>query len=171
MPPLTLLHPIRLALASLNPDQQAARVVSDLDHWISDQPEWRHEHLIAWLFSSFAILALALASIGLYSVVSYSVEQRMNEFGIRMALGAQRIHVMKIVFASIAASIGGGVLADLILTLSLNAFLSRWVGSRLHEPVMLLTCVLLLGMVAAIACFMPARRASRVDPMTALRCE
>ncbi|HTD95556.1 MAG TPA: ABC transporter permease, partial [Edaphobacter sp.] len=98
-PPLGLLREIRHALATVNPDQQAGRVVSDLDKWISDQQEWQQEHLVAWLFASFAVLALSLAAVGLYSAVSYSVEQRTNEFGIRMALGAQRGHVLRIVFA------------------------------------------------------------------------
>ena len=61
VPPLGLLNAIRRALATVNPDQQAARVVSNLDKWISDQPEWQQEHLVAWLFSAFAVLALSLS--------------------------------------------------------------------------------------------------------------
>ena len=119
MPPLGLLNAIRRALATVNPDQQAARVVSDLDKWISDQPEWQQEHLVAWLFSAFAVLALSLSAVGLYSVVSYTVTQRTNEFGIRVALGAQRGHVLQIVFASTVVSVGSGVLVGVVCSFRL----------------------------------------------------
>jgi predicted permease len=171
VPPLGLLNAIRRALATVNPDQQAARVVSDLDKWISDQPEWQQEHLVAWLFSAFAVLALSLSSVGLYSVVSYTVTQRTNEFGIRVALGAQRRHVLQIVFASTVVSVGSGVLVGVVLTLALNPLLAQWVGGNLRDPMLLSAGVLLLCLVAAIACLLPALRAAHVDPMTAVRCE
>jgi predicted permease len=171
VPPLGLLNAIRRALATVNPDQQAARVVSDLDKWISDQPEWQQEHLVAWLFSAFAVLALSLSAVGLYSVVSYTVTQRTNEFGIRVALGAQRRHVLQIVFASTVVSVGSGVLVGVVLTLTLNPLLAQWVGGNLRDPMLLPAGVLLLCLVAAIACLLPALRAAHVDPMTAVRCE
>jgi predicted permease len=171
VPPLGLLNAIRRALATVNPDQQAARVVSDLDKWISDQPEWQQEHLVAWLFSAFAVLALSLSAVGLYSVVSYTVTQRTNEFGIRVALGAQRRHVLQIVFASTVVSVGSGVLVGVVLTLALNPLLAQWVGGNLRDPMLLPAGVLLLCLVAAIACLLPALRAAHVDPMTAVRCE
>ena len=133
-----------------------------------DQQEWQQEHLVAWLFASFAVLALSLAAVGLYSAVSYSVEQRTNEFGIRIALAAQRGHVLRIVFASIAVSVGVGVLAGIGLTLALNTLLSSLVGGNLRDPHLLPTGAVLMSLVSAIACFLPARRA---DPMTALRCD
>jgi predicted permease len=170
-PPLGLLHSIRRALAAVNPDQQAARVVSDLDTWISNQPEWQQEHLVAWLFAAFAALALSLAAVGLYSVVSYTVARRTNEFGIRMALGAQRGHVLRLVFASTAMSIGAGVLAGVVLALAMNTLLATWVDGNLRDPILLPGGAALLSLVAAIACLLPARRASHVDPMTALRSE
>jgi predicted permease len=171
VPPLGLLNPIRRTLATVNPDQQAARVISDLDKWISDQPEWQQEHLVAWLFSAFAVLALSLSAVGLYSVVSYTVTQRTNEFGIRVALGAQRRHVLQIVFASTVVSVGSGVLVGAVLTLALNPLLAQWVGGNLRDPMLLPAGVLLLCLVAAIACLLPALRAAHVDPMTAVRCE
>ena len=171
VPPLGLLNAIRRALATVNPDQQAARVVSDLDKWISDQPEWQQEHLVAWLFSAFAVLALSLSAVGLYSVVSYTVTQRTNEFGIRVALGAQRGHVLQIVFASTVVSVGSGVLVGVVLTLALIPLLAQWVGGNLRDPMLLPAGALLLCLVAAIACLLPALRAAHVDPMTAVRCE
>jgi uncharacterized membrane protein len=171
VPPLGLLNAIRRALATVNPDQQAARVVSDLDKWISDQPEWQQEHLVAWLFSAFAVLALSLSAVGLYSVVSYTVTQRTNEFGIRVALGAQRGHVLQIVFASTVVSVGSGVLVGVVLTLALNPLLAQWVGGNLRDPMLLPAGALLLCLVAAIACLLPALRAAHVDPMTTVRCE
>ncbi|HEX3472488.1 MAG TPA: ABC transporter permease [Silvibacterium sp.] len=171
VPPLSLLHAVAAQVNAVDPDQQVNGQVEDLEHWISDQQEWQQEHLVAWIFGAFALLALALAAVGLYSVVSYSVEQRTNEFGIRMALGAQRGHVLRIVFASTVVSVGGGILAGLALTLALNKVLARWAEGSSRDPLILLVATLLLGLVAAIACALPARRASEVDPMTALRYE
>lgn len=171
VPPLSLLHAVGVQVNSLDPDQQINGQVEDLDHWITGQQEYEQEHLVAWLFGAFALLALALAAVGLYSVVSYSVAQRTNEFGIRMALGAQRTHVLRIVFSSTVVSVAGGILAGMILTLALNRVLARWAQGSSGDPVVLLVVTLLLSVVAALACSAPARRAVRVDPMTALRYE
>jgi predicted permease len=171
VPPLSLLHAVQAQLAAVNPEQQTYDTVGDLDTWISDEPEWQQEHLAAWIFSVFAWLALALAAVGLYSVVSYTVAQRTNEFGIRMALGAQRGHVLWVVLTSTLGSVGGGVLAGLALTLAMNTILAKWAEGNLRDPVILLVGTLLLSLVSGIACAIPARHASRVDPMTALRCE
>lgn len=171
VPPLTLLHSVRTQVHSIDPDQQTFGIVDNLEQWIADQVEWQQEHLVAWLFAAFAVLALALAAVGLYSVVSYSVAQRTNEFGIRMALGAQRDHVLRIVFASTVATIGTGILAGLVLTIALNKVLAHWSEGSSRDPLILLAVTALLALVAAVACAVPARRASRVDPMTALRYE
>jgi predicted permease len=170
-PPLTLLHAVGAQVAALNPEQQIYSNVEDLDSWISDEPEWQQEHLASWIFSVLAWLALALAAVGLFSVVSYTVAQRTNEFGIRMALGAQRGHVMRIVFASTLGSVGGGMLAGLALNLAMNTILAKWAGGGSRDPIILLAGTLLLSFVSGIACAIPARHASKVDPMTALRCE
>ena len=108
VPPLTLLHAVEEQLAAVDPEQQTYSADENLDAWISDQPEWQQEHLATWIFGILAWLALVLAAVGLYSVVSYTVTQRTNEFGIRMALGAQPRHVLRIVFLSTLRSLGGG---------------------------------------------------------------
>jgi hypothetical protein len=171
VPPLTLLHAVRAQLTAVDPDQQTYSIVEDLESWISDAPEWQQEHLAAWIFGVFAWLALALAAAGLYSVVSYTVAQRTNEFGIRMALGAQRGHVLRIVFATTLGSVGSGILAGLALTLAMNKILAKWTEGNSRDPIIFLAGTLLLSVISGIACAIPARRASEVDPMTALRCE
>jgi ABC-type antimicrobial peptide transport system permease subunit len=171
VPPLSLVHTVAVQVNAVDPDQQVIGQIENLEQWISDQPEWQQEHLVAWIFGAFAVLALALAAVGLYSVVSYSVEQRTNEFGIRMALGAQRGHVLRIVFASTVMSVGGGILSGVVLTLALHKLLARWAEGSSRDPLILVAVTVLLATVAAIACALPARRASEVDPMAALRYE
>jgi predicted permease len=171
VPPLMLLHTIRQQLAAVNPEQQTFSEVEDLDTWISEDQEWQQEHLAAWIFGVFGVLALALAAVGLYSVVSYSVVQRTNEFGIRMALGAGRGHVLGIVFASTLVSVGSGIVAGLVLAIGLNSVVQKWAQGNARDPLILLAGTALLLVVAAVACGLPARYASKVDPITALRYE
>jgi ABC-type antimicrobial peptide transport system permease subunit len=99
------------------------------------------------------------------------VVQRTNEFGIRMALGAQRGDVLKIVLASAGVSVGIGIGIGLALSIGLNRLIARWVENSDPNPLLVVGASLLLLAVAALACLLPARRASSVDPMTALRCE
>ena len=169
--PLALLHSIRQQIVAVNPDQQAYGQIDDLETWIKNEPEWARGRLVSALFAAFSLLALVLAAVGLYSVVSYSVVQRTNEFGIRMALGAQKTDVLKIVLASAGASVGLGIGIGLALSFGLNRLIARWVENSNHNPLLVLSVSLLLVVVAVIACLVPARRASSVDPMTALRCE
>jgi ABC-type antimicrobial peptide transport system permease subunit len=173
VPPLTLLHAIQQKINSVDHDQQTQANVEDLDQWIKDQPEWARGHLISWLFAAFAGLAIALAAVGLYSVVSYIVVQRTNEFGIRIALGAQRSHVLSIVFRSMTWSVGGGIAAGILLTLALSKVMTHWTAGTTNssDPLLLIGATLALSCVAALACSLPARRAAGVDPMTAIRYE
>jgi putative ABC transport system permease protein len=169
--PQAMVNSLRKQVAAVNPEQQTSGAISDLEKWITDEPVWGTGRLISALFGGFAMLALALSAVGLYSVVSYTVAQRTNEFGVRLALGAPRGHVLRLVLASTAASVGGGVLSGLVLTLALHAVLTRWVGVNLRDPAMLVTGAAVLAAVAAIASLVPARRAAQVDPMSALRAE
>ena len=171
VPPLTLLRAVQQQLTRVNPEQQTYSIVRDLETWITDVPEWQQEHLAAWIFGILAWLALALAAVGLYSVVSYVVAQRTNEFGIRMALGAQPAQVMRIVFASTVGSVGSGIAAGLALTFAMNRMVESRAGGNLWDPMILVGGTLLLSLAAMIACAIPARYASKVDPMVALRFE
>jgi putative ABC transport system permease protein len=170
--PETLLHSIRQQITRVDPDQQVGGNVDNLETWIHNEPEWARGRLVSVLFAAFSVLALVLAVVGLYSVVSYSVVQRTNEFGVRMALGAQKADVLKIVFASAGVSVGMGIGTGFVLSFVLNRFLARWVENSRHNPLPVLAgSILLLAAAALVACLVPARRASSVDPMTALRCE
>jgi ABC-type antimicrobial peptide transport system permease subunit len=116
-------------------------------------------------------LALALAATGLYSVISYAVSQRTAEFGIRMALGARPADVLFIVFRSAAMSVAGGVLIGVLLTMALNRLLVRWIQGGSLDVLILAGVILVLVATAGLSCFVPARRASSLDPTVALRYE
>ncbi len=170
-PPLALLHAIRETVSSIDPDQQTSSDVRDLEHWISREPEFARGQLVAWLFGGFAFLALALASVGLYSVVAYTVIQRTNEFGIRIALGAKKGHVLGIVFRSTVTSVVTGIAAGVLLAIVLNKVMASWAAESVRDPLLLLGATFALSVVATLACILPAWRAARIDPMTAIRYE
>jgi len=169
--PLAVLHSIRQQIQTVDRDQQVFKPTRSLEEWIANQQEYAREHMIAFLFALFGLLALGLAAAGLYSVVSYTVAQRTGEFGIRMALGAMREDVVLMVFRSAAFSVGSGVLAGLLLALALGRLLASWIEGSARNPAVLLGVSALLIVTSGLACLMPARRASSVDPMEALRYE
>lgn len=169
--PLALLHSIRQQIASVDPDQQIVSDVHDLEGWIQREPEFARGRLISILFGAFAILALALAAVGLYSVVSYTVLQRTSELGIRVALGARRSDVLRLVGLSAGTSVGIGLLAGLALSFGLNRLIARWIENGSRDPMLVLLVSAILVGVAALACLTPARRALAIDPMTAVRYE
>jgi predicted permease len=124
------------------------------------------------LLVGFAVLALLLAAVGIYGVISYSVRQRTHELGIRMALGAQAGDVLKVILTQGLKLALTGVVIGLIAAFSLT----KWMESLLFEvrptdPMTFAAIALLLIAVALLACWIPARRAAKVDPMIALRCE
>ena len=168
IPPLSLLHDIRAQLVQIDPEQQTMRV-RDLDQWITGEQEYAQQRLVATLFGIFSILALALAAVGLYSVVSYGVATRTNEFGIRMALGARSGDVFRIVLSSTAVHVGAGLAAGLVLSIALDKLATKWVTQSSRDPLVLTAVTLLLITAAALACLVPARRAAATDPMQALR--
>jgi predicted permease len=169
--PLAALNRVRAEVKAVDPDQQVFGQTRDLERWIQDQEEYSFGRLVAALFSGFSLLALALAAAGLFSVVSYGVAQRTNEFGIRMALGATRGNVVKLVLASTATHVLGGVVCGVFLSLYSGRVLSKWAEGSIQNPLMFAAVTLVLIVAAASAALIPARRASSVDPMTALRYE
>ena len=169
--PLTVLNRVRAEVKAIDPDQQVFGKTRSLEQWIEREDDYAYGRLVAALFSGFSLLALVLAAVGLFSVVSYSIVQRTNEFGIRMALGAMRGQVLKLVIASIARNVIGGITGGLLLSLGLSRFMSKWVDGSAHTPLFFTAVTLLLVLTSALAAFIPALRASSIDPMEALRYE
>jgi putative ABC transport system permease protein len=169
--PLALLNRVRAQVKAVDPDQQVFGQTRDLEQWIETQDEYAYGRLVAALFSAFSLLALALAAIGLFSVVSYVVAQRTNEFGIRMALGATRAQVLRLVFTTTASKVAAGLACGLVLSLMFKGILSKFAEGSSFSPLVFGAVMLLLVLTSALAAFIPARRASSVEPMDALRYE
>ncbi len=138
----------------------------------------RMERLFARLVSLFGLLAQQLASIGLYGVMAYAVAQRTNEIGIRMALGAQQRDVLKMILRQGMTLAVIGVALGLAGAYVLTKYLESWMnlsrmmyGVKITDPLTYGVIAVLLTLVALVACFIPARRATKVDPMVALRYE
>lgn len=167
--PEVVVRSIKERLRQLNPELVVGQNHT-LSWWLETQG-WGQERFIATLFSLFAILALALAATGLYSVVSYAVTQRTQEVGIRMALGAPRASIVRLVLASTGVMLGLGVAAGVALSTALNRVVTSWTGGSSRDPFTLLASAVLLFVVAVIACTVPAWRAATIDPIRALRIE
>ncbi|HXO94817.1 MAG TPA: FtsX-like permease family protein, partial [Candidatus Acidoferrum sp.] len=128
--------------------------------------------LMMWLLGIFAGVALLLASIGIYGAVAYSVEQRTGEIGVRMALGAQTRDVLRMVVNQGMKPVVIGLAIGIASALAVGRLItSQLYEVSAHNPALLAGSTVLLGAIALAACLLPARRATRVDPIQALRAE
>jgi putative ABC transport system permease protein len=167
--PLALVPAIKRELQELDPDQAFADI-STMENNIAKSLGSRR--MMISLLGAFAGIALVLASVGLYGVMALTVTQRTRELGIRMALGAERTNIFKLVLGQgmtlIAIGIGIGLIGAIAAGRALMSLLYN-VGAI--DAGAVITAVISLVLVALIACCVPARRAARVDPIVALRTE
>ena len=165
--PTTLVAQVRAAVQSLDPEQPIADVRT-MDQWIGRSLEGRRAPMM--LFALFGVVALVLSAVGIYGVLAFNVAQRVREFGIRQALGADSRSILSLVLRQGVRTAGVG----LVLGLAASYGLTRYLQTLLFTvqardwTVFSAVTVLLLG-IAILACYVPARRATRIDPMVALR--
>jgi ABC-type antimicrobial peptide transport system permease subunit len=168
-PPQSLVPEVRAALKAYDPtlpNSEYTTLEQIVDHAVAPR------RLITNLLGTFSSLALLLASIGLYGVIAYSVSQRTRELGIRMAIGAQRADVLRLVLREGLTTAGVGVVLGLIGALLTTRLLQGMLfGVSATNPLIFAINALILMAVALAACLVPARRAARIDPMEALRHE
>lgn len=169
VPPSSVLAAVRQAVAQIDREQPLARVISLEQEFSSVVAQPR---FTAWLLGVFAAVALGLAAIGAYGVISYSVAQRTHEIGVRLALGAAprdvRAMVMRQGMGVVLAGTAAGLAAAMGLARVLRTLLY---GVSSTDPATYFVVTLLLLLTAGLACWIPARRATRVDPLVALRHE
>jgi predicted permease len=167
--PAKMTGAVRAALAEIDPNLPVLRIqtISDLtDRFVSN------EALISRLSGIFSALAVLLAGIGLYGVMSYSVVQRTNEIGIRIALGAQNGNVLWMVLRESLMLLGVGLALGLPLSLGgLRLLQSQLFELSASDPLTVAGSVLIIAVVTLLAAWLPARKATKVDPMEALRCD
>jgi putative ABC transport system permease protein len=170
-PPLGLEEPLKRALWAVDKDQLIEQVQT-VEQMISQ--EFAQSNALVKLVVAFAVLALVLASAGVYSVMSYIVAKRTHEFGVRMSLGARPRDVMQLVVNDALVLIVSGLCVGLVVTCVFGKLMGGMLtvmGIRPYDPTTLSCASLVLMAAALMACYLPARRATRVDPMVALRYE
>jgi predicted permease len=167
--PAAIMKPVRRAVAEIDPHEVIYNVQT-MDDVVAGSLAARRLSMI--LLGVFALLALVLSCVGIYGVISYVVGQRTHEIGLRMALGAQSGDVMRLVvgegIAMALLGVAGGIAGAFGLT---RLMANQLFGVTAHDPLTFATVAVLLALVALLACYLPARRAVRVDPGVALRCE
>jgi len=167
--PTNLAAAVRREVKAIDSDQPVA-AVKTMDEWMSTSvagPRYRTSVL-----GLFALVALILASTGIYGVMSYSVTQRTHEIGVRMALGARRLDVLKLVVRQGMSLVGVGVFIGLIAAFALTRVMSSLLFEVTpKDPLTFTGVAVFLALIALFACYIPARRATKVDPLVALRYE
>jgi putative ABC transport system permease protein len=167
--PASLISPIKHEIQSLYKDQPVYDIQT-MEEVIARSASTRRFAMT--LLGVFAGLAMALASVGVYGVISYSVAQRTHEFGVRIAMGARARDVLKQVFKQGVKLVLIGVVAGLCASFALTSLVASLLfGVGAKDPLTFVIGSLLLTLVALLACWIPARRATKVDPLVALRCE
>ena len=160
---------VRHTLADIDPNLTVIDLRS-LDDQVSDNLD--QERLIARLTMLFGLLALVLASVGLYGITSYAVARRTSEIGLRMALGADRGNVLRLVLRGALAQVGLGLALGIPIALLGGHYMADQLFEvRSYDPVSIAIAVVVLSLAAALAGFIPARRAASIEPMEALRIE
>jgi putative ABC transport system permease protein len=167
--PMELARTLPSLVAQINPTVPVSKVrtMNEIIHLSVAEPR-----STAWLFCAFAALALTLGLVGIYSVVSHGVTQRTREIGVRMAMGAGKWQVLKMVVVQEAKLIGIGLALGIAIALSLTRLLSSLLhGVHPADPLTFLAATLLISAAALIATYIPSRRATQVDPTVALKYE
>ncbi len=165
--PQTLVAPVRASVRAIDPEQPIADVRT-MDQWIARSLETRRTPMA--LLAIFGAVALVLSAIGIYGVLAFGVAQRIREFGIRQALGADRRMILALVLTQGLKTAGVGIVIGVAAAVALSRYLqSQLFGVGAHDPVVFAGVTVLLFAVALAACYVPARRATRIDPMAALR--
>ena len=167
--PASLASAVRREVQNIDPDQPIADV-KGMNEWLRSSVATPRYRTI--LLALFSLIALVLASTGIYGVMSYSVTQRTHEIGVRMALGARHFHVLQLVVRQGMVLVAIGVALGLVLAFALTRVLASVLFNITpSDPLTFSLVAVTLPLVALLACYIPARRATRVDPLIALRYE
>jgi putative ABC transport system permease protein len=167
--PLSVVEDVRKTLAGMDAEAPLFDVRSMDDVLALDLGEARFQTL---LLSAFAAIALLLTAVGLYGVMAYSVAQRTQEIGIRIALGASRTDVLRMVLERGALLTSAGLVAGIIGALALTGFMEKMLfDTKPFDPLTIAAVSVILAAIALLASYLPARRATKVDPLVTLRVE
>jgi len=167
--PLSIVGAVRQAVHEVDPDQPISNIAS-MSEVLGDEATQRRMGMI--LLSAFAVLAVILASLGIYGVLAYFVTQHRNEIGVRLALGATPARILLLVLGKGIKLTGLGVVIGLAASFALTRLMTSLLfGVKPADPVTFVAVACLLSLVAMLACWIPARRAAKTDPMVALRYE
>jgi len=167
--PKMVIPDLRHVISEVNPDLEAS-VITTMDQVVEDS--LGSQLLAAHLLEVFAVAALAVALSGLYGLLSYLVSQRTRELGVRIALGAQRTKILSMLLGQAGAMLVTGALAGIVMAFFASRLLANFLyGVKPHDSSTILAVTMLLIVCGLLAAYLPARKASRVDPMEALRRE